>query len=212
MVAEPFTFYKCLHLVVTTGRKAANLREFFQNLAVVEEESIFYHLQQAFRKYTLEMPEFPNDFAVWSAQFLQDRALAEKLADIDVNSFDNLAQLRHQLLKIVESHMASVPQDRGVPPGEEFCFNRAITFVIPTKLQAGDLEEFTSILSQIGTDSIYYHFLEAKMRVGRDNDDFSRWIRESLGQPELAGKLARIDPYQASLEELRARVLEALVR
>lgn len=41
-------------------------------------------------------------------------------------------------------------------------------------------------------------------------DDFSEWIDTSLGLPEVAERIRKIDPYQLSLEEIREKVLEAL--
>jgi hypothetical protein len=49
--------------------------------------------------------------------------------------------------------------------------------------------------------------VEARARLGRPTGDFAEWLRDSLGLPELADRLGRIDTYMTSLERVRARVL-----
>ncbi len=49
--------------------------------------------------------------------------------------------------------------------------------------------------------------VEARARLGRRAGDFAEWIRTSLGLPELAERIERIDTYMTSLERVRARVL-----
>ena len=49
--------------------------------------------------------------------------------------------------------------------------------------------------------------VEARARLGRRSGDFAEWIRTTLGQPQLADRIQRIDTYMTSLERVRARVL-----
>jgi hypothetical protein len=49
--------------------------------------------------------------------------------------------------------------------------------------------------------------VEARARLGRRSGDFAEWLRQSLGLPDLAARLERIDCYMTSLERVRARVL-----
>ena len=49
--------------------------------------------------------------------------------------------------------------------------------------------------------------VEARARLGRPTGDFAEWLRGSLGMPELADRISRIDTYMTSLERVRARVL-----
>lgn len=205
-----FRFYKCFHLVQATGQKAKNLKQFLQVIAKVEPEVIFYHLYQAFAKYTLSVPEFPSDLATWASQQLQDSALAEKLANIDLYSFADLESLRAELVRIIEDHLMETPAERAVLPGEEFYFNKAISLVSPTDYQVADLEEFAQVLRQIDTNPIYYHFFEARLRLGMCCDDFSHWLDTSLARQALAQHIRSIDPYQLSLEEIRARILSGV--
>ncbi len=205
-----FRFYKCFHLVQATGQKAKNLKELLKAVAEAEPEVIFYHLYQAFSKYTISVPEFPSDFAAWASQQLQDRALAEKLANIDLYSFADLELLRSELVRIMETHLMETPGERAVIPGEEFYFNQAISLISLTDYQVSDLEEFAQVLRQIDTNLIYYHFFEARLRLGMCCDDFSHWMDTSLARQALAQRIKGIDPYQLSLEEIRSRILSGV--
>ena len=210
MIDTRFRFYKCFHLVQATGQKAKNLTQLLQAVAKVEPGVIFYHLYQAFRKYTISVPEFPSDLATWASQQLQDNALAEKLANIDLYSFTDLESLRSELVRIMEEHLKETPGERAVLPGEEFYFNKAVSLVSPTDYQVADLEEFAQVLRQIDTNPIYYHFFEARLRLGMCCDDFSHWLDTSLARPALAQRIRAIDPYQLSLEEIRSRIISGV--
>ena len=50
----------------------------------------------------------------------------------------------------------------------------------------------------------------ARYRLGRGRSDFAEWVDTALGLPELADRLAHIDPGVGSLERIRDRHLRAL--
>ena len=62
-------------------------------------------------------------------------------------------------------------------------------------------------LGQVDASAIYFHLFEARVRQGRQENDFSRWLRVEVGLPELADRVARLNPYVGSLERVRARLL-----
>lgn len=88
------------------------------------------------------MPEFPSDFATWAGEYLRDRALAEKLANIDFYSFSNVETLRQEVIRIIEEHMKEMPGEECVSRGEEFYFNEAISIIFPTPFKAAGLKQF----------------------------------------------------------------------
>jgi hypothetical protein len=45
------------------------------------------------------------------------------------------------------------------------------------------------------------------MRLGRLSNDFSAWLVNSLEEDRLAEEIARLDPYQYTLEELRSQLI-----
>jgi len=81
--------------------------------------------------------------------------------------------------------------------------------IVEVSLGAGanTLAEFRAGLASVDASAIYFHMVEARARLGRRAGDFAEWIRTSLGMPELADRIERIDTYMTSLERVRARVL-----
>jgi hypothetical protein len=58
--------------------------------------------------------------------------------------------------------------------------------------------------------ALFYHTIEARYRAGRGRGDFAEWVGATLGLPEVADRLAHIDPYAGSLERIRDRHLSVL--
>jgi len=75
-------------------------------------------------------------------------------------------------------------------------------------LQARTLTEFREILATVDISAIYYHIFEARLRLGKKQDDFSRWVEEQLNLPDLAAKIAKLDFYMTSLETIRHRLIK----
>ena len=63
-------------------------------------------------------------------------------------------------------------------------------------------------MTHIDIASIYYHFYEARIRLGEGVDDFSRWIEVSLGRKRLAESIRMIDPFMNSIEKIRGHITE----
>ena len=53
----------------------------------------------------------------------------------------------------------------------------------------------------------YFHVFEAHLRLQRNENDFSAWIRGGLKLPELADRMKALNPYLGSLERLRSSLL-----
>ena len=86
----------------------------------------------------------------------------------------------------------------------------AISFTLPTRHQARTLAEFASELRDVGYATIAYHLFEARLRVGADDNDFSRWLEEELGEHDIAAAIRRLDPYTHTMEGLRQRLLRLI--
>ena len=89
---EPFEFKQCINISKSTGTKAVSLRELRDRLSSVSDESIFHHTYQYFLKG--HILEYTNDFAHWAGESLEERALAERLSNIDPYDFKNITDLR----------------------------------------------------------------------------------------------------------------------
>ncbi|MBI1912401.1 MAG: hypothetical protein HYS21_10415 [Deltaproteobacteria bacterium] len=209
-MAESFKFFECYALIRMTGRKASDILEFMEILKQVSAESIFHHVHQYFLKPHISPPDFSNDFAVWAAENLGEQNLAEALANLNPFEFSNVEDIRAELIRIITEHLKSYPPPRPVLPGKEFFFNESITIVVPTGLEATQLHDFAMILKEIDYSSIYFHFYEARLRLGKERDDFSHFLDECLDCPTLAARIKSFDPYMYTTEDLRAKIIKLL--
>ncbi len=204
-----FRFYECIPTVMPTGKWASNLRELLHTTREVEPSVIFHHVFQAHLKHQFDVWEYPNDFAEWAAHCLEDMVLAEKLAGFNPHDYTGVEHVREAIVEIVEGHLWGKPTVPWVRPGFEFFFNDSRTVVIATGVECSDLAGFAKALRAAPNGSLYFHFHEARLRLGdRDKDDFSHWIEETLGYPDLVHKIRNIDYYFLSLGELRASLIK----
>lgn len=206
---EPFHFYTEQRLVQLTGRKARNIRQLLVHLYKVSGSSIFYHTHQRMLEHHFEKPVVYNDFAIWVADALQEDALAERLGFIDLRDFTTVRQLREAIIAIIESHVSKLGNHRSqhCPPGEEFHFCRSKSFVMPSGVIANTVPEFFEKLPSITNLSLYFHFLESRLRLGHHTNDFSHWL-SARGETELAAAINRLNPYTRNLDELKQDIAE----
>jgi hypothetical protein len=207
-IAEPFEFRQCLSILKSTGKKAGNLQELKNFIAVISDECIFHHTYQYFIKG--HILEYTNDFAHWAGESLEERALSESLSNIDPYDFTNITDLRNEFIKVIDEYLALFPSPREAMPGDEFYFNETLTLIFPVGLRASNLAEFMTAMKFIDSVSIYYHFYEARIRLGKGTDDFSRWIEDSLGKKELAGRVRSIDLFMHTIKEIRKHIVSAV--
>ncbi|MEW6116553.1 MAG: DUF5752 family protein [Nitrospirota bacterium] len=206
---EPFDFRQCISILKATGKKAKNLHELRDTLAIIHEESIFHHVYQYFLKG--HILEYTNDFAQWVGIYLEESALSEHLSNIDPFSFGSIDELRHELMRVIDSYLERFPDPGDVLPGDEFYFNQTVTLLFPAEIRVKNLAEFLIALKYIDASSIYYHFYEARTRLGNSRmDDFSRWFEHALDKKELADRLRSIDLFMHTIEGIRAHIVEAV--
>lgn len=206
---EPFKFYECTALVRMTGRRASDAIELLEILEQVSPESIFHHMHQYFLKPHVVSPEYPNDLAEWVADALEEKSLAERLANLNPFEFTNIEGVRGELVRVIQEFLKEYPPPRPVLPGKEFFFNEGVTLVTPTGLEASSLKEFLKVIKLVDSSSIYFHFYEARLRVGKEKDDFSRYFDECLDECSgLAQRISSLDPYMYSTEVLREKIAD----
>ena len=206
----PFFFWTRLTLTKLTGRRASDLAELLEHLRAVPPSVVFHHTHHFLVQHQHLSPEPPNDFAFWVSNVLQEDVLGERLAAIDTVQFSRLMDLRDRLVVVIEEYLEGCRALRTAPSGEEFHFNDAVSFVLPTGHQAATLAEFATALSAVGTASIGYHLFEARLRLDADDNDFSRWLEREFVEGELAAAIRRLDPYSYTMEGLRQRLLAML--
>jgi hypothetical protein len=208
-----FEFKQCVSIHKSTGKKAGNLRELRDVIAEASEESIVHHNYQYFLKG--HMLEYTNDFAEWVGEHLGEKALAEHLSNIDPYDFKEIGALRNELLGLLDDYLDGFPNPKEAMPGDELYFNETVTLIFPAGIKARNLAEFFAAIKYIEEDCIYYHFYDARIRLGRGSDDFSRWFEDTLGEKDLAGKIRAIDPLMYTVEQIRtiiAGLVEKAVR
>ncbi len=207
-IIEPFEFKQCVSISKSTGQKAESLKELGARLSSVSDESIFHHTYQYFLKG--HILEYTNDFAHWAGESLEERALAEHLSNIDPYDFKTISDLRKELIRVIHVYLENFPEPREALPGNEFYFTETITIIYPVGIRAKNLAEFSTAMKYIDIGSIYYHFFEARTRLGGETDDFSKWILDGFGKKGLAEKIRAIDPFMHNLEGIKTHLLEAI--
>jgi hypothetical protein len=207
---EPFRFYSRLHLVELTGLRASNLTGLLELIKTVPGSSIYHHTHRSLEQHHYLSPEPPNDFAYWVTEELGDPDLGEKLSSIDTIQFSTIRNLRDKISTTIEGHLIETPsaQARFVEKPHEFHFLKSKSFIFPTHSIANNLKEFAEILKTISVDSLYFHIFESRLRLEKGDNDFSLWIENSVGNPDLAAAIARLDPYTYTMNGLRKTLIK----
>ncbi len=204
---EPFAFAACHELREFVGLRAENERRLADLIEEVPLDSIYYHTHAFFLRHKFVAGAYPNDFASWAAVQVRDRVLGERLAMVDPGEFATLQALREELVSVIDDHLRDLQIVPGVIYGEPFDFIQSRIVEIPTGTQVRTLQEFRDALLEVDVSAIYFHLVEARLRLGRGQNDFAAWLEHGLGLPELAAKVRAVDPYAGSLEQTRARLI-----
>jgi Family of unknown function (DUF5752) len=190
---SPFVFLKARYIVELTGKRASNLQDFLDYLKTANRSSIFYHIYHPLLDSHLVPYEFPNDFSFWFSDALQDKDLAEQVADFDLPESGGLESVRQILLSKIEGALREkITMD--VRPGSEFNFLNCRVVVLPTGIIAKNLDELADSISVASELSIFYHMVTSRLFSESRYDDFSSWILENTTDTELAEDIRAIDP------------------
>ncbi|HKS75735.1 MAG TPA: DUF5752 family protein [Terriglobales bacterium] len=208
----PFHFNSASHLLRIGRERAANLNELLKALQSCPEESIFQHTFRTLQEHHFIQEGFSNDFAHWAYVDCNEVGLAEQLASIDVREFTSIASLRQKFEGIVEQYLRQNPLAGEREARQVFYFCASDTIVTPTAFRAGNLPQFLEAMEQVGLRSIHYHFIEARLRLKLESNDFSIWLRDELDLAATAALLNRIDIYTSTLEGVRQQIVTILGR
>ncbi len=77
---------------------------------------------------------------------------------------------------------------------------------MPSGIVAHNVEEFFERLPAVSNVSLYFHFLESRLRLGRPTNDFSAWLA-GQGHTALAEAIDALNPYTRTLDELKADIV-----
>jgi hypothetical protein len=93
---------------------------------------------------------------------------------------------------------------------EPFYLMASDLVVVPTPYVARNLEEFADGLRKVSIHAIYYHFIDARLRLKLNNNDFSVWLERELDLAQAADRLNRFDIYTSTLEGIRRGILKTI--
>ena len=207
---SPFYFNSAAHLLRIGREKATTLMELLEAIRTCPESSIFQHTFQTLAEHHYISSGFSNDFSHWAFASCNEVELAERLAAIDVREFTSIATLRERLIHIIESYLQKNPRAAGRVAMEPFYVMASDLVVVPTPYVARNLEEFAEGLRKVSIHAIYYHFIDARLRLKLNSNDFSIWLEKELDLPQAADKVNRIDIYTSTLEDVRRGILKVI--
>jgi hypothetical protein len=205
-----FRFYTESGIVRFCGRRANSLPSLLEGIEGVSGSSIFYHTHHALLRRHMTSTDALNDFARWAWMSFEDQELAEQLAIVDPMESVSVREVRNKLVRTIEPFIRRRSSPRKVPAAKEFFFLELQSFVLPTDLAARDLREFYQCLKEVGPGSIFFHFIEARLRLERRCSDFSRWLNDDLKESELAAQVDRLTPYAYNLRDLKTQILNLI--
>jgi hypothetical protein len=208
----PFAVKDCALITRMAGvDTAVNLRELRERVKVCPEACLFHHFMETLVRPSFDDPEFRNDFAVWSARYLRDRILAEKLGILNPYKFDNLQALRDTVIDIIDDRLSELPFVPTVPKGDDFIFMQAATVVFDAGVTLESPYELLQVLPKMSYSSIYYHFVEARRRTADKVDDFTAWCYGMDDECKNLIEVFRgIDFYYMTLPELKKTLIDAV--
>ncbi len=205
---NPFRFVDAFYLVVVGLESAHTLRDFAKQLAKASQLCIFCHTFHSLA--THHYTAYSSDFAQWVMAGCNEGELAELLGAIDVRQFVELEDLRAALLREVDEYLAAHPESAERPAFEPFYFSETREAVLPINRQASNLAELADGVRQMSLHSLHYHFVNSRLRLHLRTNDFSNWIENELGFPELGLQIKRVDFYTNTLPEVREEILNCI--
>lgn len=207
---SPFYFNSAAHLLQIGREKATCLNELLEAIKTCSDASIFQHTFQTLEEHHFIKEGFSNDFAHWAFAACNEVELAERLSGLDVREFTSIQVLREQLVMVMEIYLQKNPRAATRMAMEPFYLMAADLVVIPTPYVARNLEEFADGLRQVSIHSIYYHFIDARLRLKLNTNDFSIWLEQELDLRQAGDRLNQIDIYTSTLEGVRRSILKVI--
>lgn len=202
-----FYFNSGSHLLRIVRERAGNLQELLEAINICSDACIFQHTFQTLEEHHFIREGFSNDFSHWAFSACNEVELAERLAAIDVREFTSISDLRNRLTQLLGGYLQKNPRAATRPATEPFYFMAADLVIVPTPYSACSAEEFADGLRKVSIHSIYYHFIDARLRLKLNTNDFSAWLENELDMKQAAERVDRIDIYTSTLEGVRRNIL-----
>lgn len=209
--SQPFFAKNCSLAAIATGERASSLLELRDKLTSVNEGCIYHHFWGGRMNPQFVHPQHHNDFAVWAYHKLHDNILAEKLSIIDPTEFNNLEELRQEVLETIDSRLDDYEIVLWTKKEDRFHFISSIIVIFESSIVIPDPNAWPEFIEKFPPSSIFYHFIDARARTPEKLDDFSIWL-QSFGSTydELIEKIQAIDPYFLSLTQVREELAKTI--
>lgn len=206
-----FAVKDCALIAIATGERAQNLRELRDGLASAHPGCIYHHFWGILLRPSFHNLEYQNDFAAWAHHGLHDRTMAERLALVDPLDFDDLEGLRREVIKVIEQRLDQTDRKPWAKAKQQFHFIRSQIVVLDTGITISEPGQLKDLISHLAVGSVFFHFLDARLRTQSRNDDFTEWLM-GFGEKYIpwTENLATVNPYLKSLTELRSQVAKAM--
>ncbi|HZU23429.1 MAG TPA: DUF5752 family protein [Terriglobales bacterium] len=207
---QPFYFNTAAHLLRIGRQRASTLNELLEGVRTCPDDSIFQHTFQTLQEHHFIREGFSNDFAHWAFAACNEVGLAERLSSVDVREYTSIKALRERIVAIVDDYLKKNSRAADRAALEPFYFCASDSVLIPLPVVARNLQEFVEGIEKVSIHSIHYHFIEARLRLKLNSNDFSMWLEEELDLGMLADKINRIDIYTSTLQDVRRAILRIL--
>ena len=210
--ATSFEVRDCALVPISLGIRAQTLRGLADRLGEVPASSVYHHFWGGLLRPNFDDPEYNNDFASWAHYALHDGILAERLAVIDPADYEEIDDLRQELVDVIEARIYETEILLASKPDQKFEFLKSQIMVFDSEQHIRRPEELAEVIPRFTTSSIYYHVIDARRRNPNSRDDFRQWLSGLNGDYEsVCRDLAQVDPYFTNLAHLRDE-LAALFR
>ena len=197
----------CALIAIATGEKAQNLRELRDQVKNIHPGCLFYHFWGGLLNPHFDDPEFQNDFAVWAKHYLHDSKISEQLSLIDPNIFNDIEDVRKELIEVIEERLSESEHVPWAKTGHEFHFIRSQIVIFDTGVTYKEPIDLLEVIPNMSLGSIFFHFIDSRRRTPDKRNDFSVWL-SGFGDKYkgLIENLDKIDPYFTTLTALRQEI------
>jgi hypothetical protein len=202
-----FQFMTASYVIRINNQRAYTIRDLREGLDQASDASIFYHTFQSLGRHHFLTEGFSNEFAQWALAGLNRPQLAERLGGLDVREYVSIAELRTDMLCIVDEYCQDHPREAEISGFEPFHFCECEEVTVPLGAPVTTLADFRRGLERLGHTSLDYHFLISRLRLKLQTNDFSNWLASAMGREDLARRINHIDIYTNTLDSARDQMV-----
>jgi hypothetical protein len=207
---EPFEVFDCSLAREATGRSCSNLRDLLDAVRTVPDSVIEHHMMRCALDDVFELNEFPNDFARWCFEALGDQALGERLSLIDPYQHETPADVRIDLIRVVEDRLWDVERIPWCRPEHRLHLMSSRLVAYDTGDRIPTRAALIEALPRLSLRSLFFHVHEARRRTGGRTDDLSAWLEKDKQNGGLVERIRAIDFYFLNLGQLREQLVRVV--